>query len=53
MFDIVFTIMFFAVIGVIAVGFFEWMEKIQLEKEHLENLIKEQKDNKNTLRKKI
>ena len=53
MFDIVFMVMFFALLGIIAYGFFEWLEKIEVEKEYLQNLVKEQDENKNTLRKKI
>ena len=53
MFDIVFMVMFFALLGIIAYGFFEWLEKIEVEKEYLQNLVKEQDKNKNTLRKKI
>ena len=53
MFDIVFMGMFFALLGIIAYGFFEWLEKIEVEKEYLQNLVKEQDKNKNTLRKKI
>lgn len=53
MFDFVFMIMFFAILGIIAYGFFEWLEKIEVEKEYLQNLVKEQDKNKNTLRKKI
>ncbi len=46
-------VMFFALLGIIAYGFFEWLEKIEVEKEYLQNLVKEQDKNKNTLRKKI
>lgn len=53
MFDFVFTVAFFAVLGGLAFGFYEWLEKIELEKEYLQNLVKEQEKNKNTLRKKI
>lgn len=53
MFDFVITITFFAMLGVIAFAFFNWLEKIELEKEYLQNLVDEQQKNKNTLRKKI
>lgn len=53
MIDFVFTLAFFAVLGGLAVGFFQWLEKIELEKEYLQNLVKEQEKNRNTLRKKI
>jgi len=52
-FDFVFVITFFAVIAGLAIGFFQWLEKIELEKEYLQNLVNEQEKNKNTLRKKI
>ena len=51
MFDFVSVVMFFALLGIIAYGFFEWLEKIELEKEYLQNVINEQNNNKNTLRK--
>lgn len=53
MFDFIFTIMFFVILGLVAYGFYEWLEKIEVEKEYLQNLLDEQQKNKNTLRKKI
>jgi hypothetical protein len=53
MFDFIFVVMFFAILGVIAYGFYEWLEKIEVEKEYLQNLVKEQEKSKNTLRKKM
>jgi nicotinamide riboside transporter PnuC len=47
------TLSFFFVLGVLAYGFYEWLEKIEVEKEYLQNLVKEQEKSKNTLRKKL
>lgn len=53
MLDFVSTITFFAVLGIVGYAFYNWLEKIELEKEYLQNLVAEQEKNKNTLRKKI
>ena len=53
MLDFISTITFFAVLGIVAFAFYNWLEKIELEKEYLQNLVNEQEKNKNTLRKKI
>lgn len=51
MFDFIFMLMFFAILGAVSYGFYEWLEKIELEKEYLTNLIKEQKAKNNTIKK--
>ena len=53
MLDFISTITFFIVLGVVAFAFYNWLEKIELEKEYLQNLVEEQQKNKNKLRKNI
>jgi len=47
------TLSFFFVLGVLAYGFYEWLQKIELEKEYLQNLLKEQEKEKTIIRKKM
>lgn len=53
MLDFISTITFFAVLAIVAYAFYNWLEKIELEKEYLQNLVDEQEKNRNTLRKKL
>lgn len=40
MVDLLVTVSFFAIIGLFAYGFYMWIEKIEIEKEYLQSLLK-------------
>ena len=51
--DFIITAGFVSVVALLGFGFFQWLDKIEVEKEYLQNLLKEQKRSEYTIRKDV